>query len=68
MFRLQTWSQGAGGIRLSEDDGPSATEFIQDDPGDDISDFDEDDEPLGRRLGSLREAEAVHHEEQEETH
>jgi len=32
--RLQPWSEG-GRIRLSEDDGPAATEFLDDDDGDD---------------------------------
>ncbi|KAF9650077.1 hypothetical protein BDM02DRAFT_3082727, partial [Thelephora ganbajun] len=31
--RLQPWSEG-GRIRLSEDDGPAATEFLDDDDGD----------------------------------
>lgn len=41
--RLQPWSEG-GRIRLSEDDGPAATEFLDDD--------DDDDQPivLGRSL------------------
>ena len=32
--RLQPWSEG-GHIRLSEDDGPAATEFLDDDGDDD---------------------------------
>lgn len=32
--RLQTWPEG-GRIRLSEDDGPAATEFLDDDDDDD---------------------------------
>jgi hypothetical protein len=35
--RLQTWTRTEGQIRLSEDDGPSATEFLTDaDDEDDI--------------------------------
>ena len=31
LFRLQTWTTQEGRIRLSEDDGPAATEFLADD-------------------------------------
>jgi len=37
--RLKTLTRPEGRIRLSEDDGPPATEFLGDD-------YDEDDEPL----------------------
>ncbi|KAL0952628.1 hypothetical protein HGRIS_006876 [Hohenbuehelia grisea] len=35
-LHLKTWSQTEGNIRLSEDDGPSSTEFLDD--GDDDED------------------------------
>lgn len=51
--RLQPWSEG-GRIRLSEDDGPAATEFLDDDD-------DEDDRPI--LLGtSLPDVESEAHE------
>ena len=45
--RLKTFTRSEGRIRLSEDDGPSASEFLDDD-------FDEDNEVLrhdGRAIG-----------------
>jgi hypothetical protein len=38
-FRLKTWTRSEGQIRLSEDDGPPAREFLEDD-------YDEDHEEL----------------------
>lgn len=34
--RLQTWSRTEGQIRLSEDDGPSATEFLTEADDEDV--------------------------------
>ncbi|KAG1829348.1 hypothetical protein EV424DRAFT_448808 [Suillus variegatus] len=34
--RLQTWTRPEGQIRLSEDDGPSATEFLTDGDDEDV--------------------------------
>jgi hypothetical protein len=34
--RLQTWSRPEGQIRLSEDDGPSATEFLTEADDEDV--------------------------------
>ena len=58
--RLQPWSEG-GRIRLSEDDGPAATEFLDDDD-------DDDDRPiaLGRSLPDV-ESEAHEAWEREES-
>lgn len=41
-FRLQKITRGEGNVRLSIDDGPAATEFLQDDYDEDLA----DDEPL----------------------
>jgi len=57
--QLQTWGPGLGDgrIRLSEDDGPAATEFLQDDYDEDHRGLEEDSgggdggEPLVRRAG-----------------
>jgi hypothetical protein len=51
--RLQPWSEG-GRIRLSEDDGPAATEFLDDDD-------DDDDQPIVLG-GSLPDVESEAHE------
>ena len=58
--RLQPWSEG-GRIRLSEDDGPTSTEFLDDDD-------DEEDRPiaLGRSLPDV-ESEAHEAWEREES-
>jgi hypothetical protein len=56
MGRLKTWTsrRTEGRIRLSEDDGPAATEFLGDDDGSDVLEDDEDDEPLSRRAERVR--------------
>jgi hypothetical protein len=51
---LKTWRRPEGRIRLSEDDGPSATEFLDGEFDDDNErlnegDDDDDDEPLAER-------------------
>lgn len=51
LARMKTWTRHEGRIRLSEDDGPAATEFLGDDPTDEGDDdgleWDNgDDEPL----------------------
>ncbi|TFK71207.1 hypothetical protein BDN72DRAFT_474989 [Pluteus cervinus] len=47
--QMKTWTRQEGAIRLSEDDGPAATQFLSDDPADDDDDMEwdnGDDEPL----------------------
>ena len=51
--RLQTWPNGEGRIRLSEDDGPPAHEFLEDDYDEDNEGL-ADDEPLAVRAERLR--------------
>ncbi|KAL0574031.1 hypothetical protein V5O48_007915 [Marasmius crinis-equi] len=48
--RLKTLRRPEGRIRLSEDDGPPAHEFIHDNPDEDEVEDDIDDEPLTERL------------------
>lgn len=57
VFRMKTWTRTEGGVRLSEDDGPAATEFLGDDldeDGDDGIEWDNRDRELpaerGRKL------------------
>lgn len=52
---MQTWSNDEGRIRLSEDDGPPAREFLEDDYDDDNEGL-ADDEPLALRAERLRAA------------
>ncbi|KAI5120246.1 hypothetical protein M0805_007550 [Coniferiporia weirii] len=47
--QLKTWTHGGGRIRLSEDDGPPARSFVEDD-----EDEDEDSELLAVRIERLR--------------
>lgn len=52
--RLKTFTQREGNIRLSEDDGPPAREFLEDDYDDDIeglSGDNSDDESLAHHTG-----------------
>ncbi|TFK48216.1 hypothetical protein OE88DRAFT_1737911 [Heliocybe sulcata] len=51
--QLKTWSRAEGTIRLSEDNGPSHREFLDDDYDDDNAGL-EDDEPLAHRAEQLR--------------
>ncbi|KAH7927566.1 hypothetical protein BV22DRAFT_1127266 [Leucogyrophana mollusca] len=53
--QLKTWTRQEGTIRLSEDDGPSATEFLADADDEDIGRID-DDEPLAQGAERLRAA------------
>ncbi|EGN94833.1 hypothetical protein SERLA73DRAFT_187901 [Serpula lacrymans var. lacrymans S7.3] len=39
--QLKTWSRQEGAIRLSQDDGPSAAEFLEDDYDEDVGSIDE---------------------------
>jgi len=48
--QLKTWSRGEGRIRLSEDDGPPARSFVEDDEEDEAA----DDEPLSSRAERLK--------------
>jgi len=53
MYRLKTWNQSEGRVRLSEDDGPPSTEFLEDDYDQDNEGLeldDEDDGPLTERV------------------
>jgi len=50
-YRLKTWREPEGRIRLSEDDGPPAREFLEDEYDEDVEGVDdEDDEPLTERV------------------
>lgn len=51
--RLKAWTGREGRIRLSIDDGPAATEFLEDDYDEDNGDVD-DDEPLSDRAERMR--------------
>ena len=51
--RLKTWTRREGTIRLSIDDGPPATEFLEDDYDEDNDDL-EDNEPLADRAERLQ--------------
>ncbi|KDQ55980.1 hypothetical protein JAAARDRAFT_36773 [Jaapia argillacea MUCL 33604] len=51
--QLKEWSRPEGRIRLSEDDGPPATEFLEDDYDEDDEGLN-DDEPLADRAERLR--------------
>ena len=51
MFRLKTLTRPEGRIRLSEDDGPPATEFLEDDYDDDIESLDSNETLLAERAG-----------------
>lgn len=45
--RLKTWTRREGGIRLSEDEGPAASGFFEEDEFDeDNEELDQGDEPL----------------------
>ncbi|KAH8114823.1 hypothetical protein DFH11DRAFT_1589901 [Phellopilus nigrolimitatus] len=48
--QLKTWTRDEGRVRLSEDDGPPARSFVEDDEEDDA----EDTEPLAARVERLR--------------
>ena len=48
--RLRTWTGDEGRIRLSEDDGPPARHFVDNDDNDD----EDDAEPLAMRVERLR--------------
>ncbi|EJD04891.1 uncharacterized protein FOMMEDRAFT_139560 [Fomitiporia mediterranea MF3/22] len=50
--QLKTWTSTEGRIRLSEDDGPPARSFVEDDADDDADDA----EPLAMRVERLRNA------------
>jgi len=52
--RLKTWTRPEGRIRLSEDEGPPAREFLEDDYEPEEDDDDEDDEPLAQRAERVR--------------
>ena len=52
--RLKTWREPEGRIRLSQDDGPPAHEFIGDDYDEDNENLDDDDdEPLTERVRNV---------------
>ncbi|KAH7911282.1 hypothetical protein BJ138DRAFT_1006937, partial [Hygrophoropsis aurantiaca] len=50
--QLKTWTRQEGTIRLSEDDGPPATEFLTDADDEDVGRT--DDEPLAQGMERLR--------------
>lgn len=54
---MKTWTRSEGNIRLSEDDGPPSTEFLDDDDDDDDDGLEwdnGDDEPLSDRTQKPR--------------
>lgn len=57
---MKTWTGTEGRVRLSEDDGPASTQFLEDDYDDDNEGLeltnDREDEPLTERI---RQAEAA---------
>ncbi|KII90066.1 hypothetical protein PLICRDRAFT_53172 [Plicaturopsis crispa FD-325 SS-3] len=55
--QLKNWTQPEGRVRLSEDDGPPAQEFLEDDYDEDNGDLD-DHEALADRAEHLRAAAA----------
>jgi hypothetical protein len=60
--QLKTWTRSEGRIRLSEDDGPPAAEFLgngddDDDESEELED-NEDDQPLAQRMEKVRQATA----------
>ena len=56
-FRLKTFTRSEGQIRLSEDDGPPANEFLTDDYDEDNEHLnDSDNEPLSEHIRKVTEA------------
>lgn len=57
-YRLKSWTRNEGAIRLSEDEGPPATEFLGDDYDEDNGSIDDDELPLAERVAQLHAAQS----------